>query len=94
MIPRRELFENTEENRQKVRDALILDDVQIVFTKANGEERVMACTLRPAAINYEKSSGPRKVPDTDESQAVWDIEANWWRSFRWDSLICWQVLVH
>jgi esterase/lipase superfamily enzyme len=62
---------------------------EITFTKVNGEERVMKCTLNekllPKQIDLEEAI-QKKKPNPDVL-AVWDITAEGWRSFRWDSLI-------
>lgn len=55
----------------------------ITFTKTNGDERIMRCTLQESYIT-EKGKGVRQP--VDGVQAVWDIEKNAWRSFRWDSV--------
>ncbi len=62
--------------------------VNVTFTKADGSERVMGCTLKedilpkPAAIplNVMKSS---VNPD---SIRVYDVDIQAWRSFRYDSV--------
>ena len=62
--------------------------VGVTFTKKDGTERVMQATLSenfiPEATNTENSATTRKK--SDEALAVWDIEAEGWRSFRWDSI--------
>lgn len=61
---------------------------KVSFTKANGENRVMHCTLNesmlPEQIDFEEAV-QKKKPNPDVL-AVWDVENNGWRSFRWDSL--------
>lgn len=63
-------------------------EVNIEFTKVNGEQRVMHCTLQesmlPAQIDVEEAI-QKKKPNPDVL-AVWDIQSEGWRSFRWDSL--------
>jgi hypothetical protein len=61
-------------------------DATITFTKKDGTERVMKCTLREGvAVPYEK-----KTERTREAKAdilpVWDIEANGWRSVNVSSI--------
>ena len=60
----------------------------VTFTKQNGDERVMRCTLQesvlPAQTDLEESV--QKKGPTD-SLAVWDLEKNAWRAFRYDSVI-------
>ena len=62
--------------------------VGVTFTKKDGTERVMQATLSgdfiPEATNTEISANSRKK--SDEALAVWDTEAQAWRSFRWDSV--------
>jgi len=59
---------------------------KITFTKKDGTERTMRCTLMESAL-------PPRDPDTGvkahspDVQPVWDVEAGAWRSFRWDSII-------
>lgn len=61
---------------------------RVVFTKANGETRVMHCTLAeeflPKQVDLEEAI-QKKIPN-HTVLAVWDVEASGWRSFRWDSL--------
>lgn len=61
---------------------------RVVFTKVNGEERVMSCTLNeefyPEVVREIEEKAPRKK--SEESLAVWDTDKGAWRSFRWDSL--------
>ena len=62
--------------------------VGVTFIKKDGTERVMQATLSenfiPEVKNSENSATTRKK--SDEALAVWDIEAQGWRSFRWDSV--------
>ena len=62
--------------------------VGVTFIKKDGTERVMQATLSenfiPEVQNSENSATTRKK--SDEALAVWDIEAQGWRSFRWDSV--------
>ena len=62
----------------------------ISFTKvSDGSVRKMKATLSadliPAAPATEGDSTPRA--ENPDVQAVWDLEAQGWRSFRWDSLV-------
>jgi hypothetical protein len=65
----------------------------VVFTKIDGTERELKCTLLPEYLPQKPvvegqqlltEALPRKEnPDT---LAVWDMESNGWRSFRTDSV--------
>ena len=58
---------------------------RVIFTKVNGEERNMVCTLKEGIIP-KASKDPitqKKVRDiSEEVLAVWDVKAEGWRSFR------------
>lgn len=62
--------------------------VEVTFTKLNGDERVMPCTLIEAYLPPAKKDEPitqkkvRKV--SDAVVAVWAIESKGFRSFRYD----------
>lgn len=61
---------------------------KVVFTKANGDTRIMHCTLNesmlPEQVDLEEAV-QKKKPNPDVL-AVWDVENSGWRSFRWDSV--------
>ena len=62
--------------------------VEVTFTKLNGDQRVMPCTLIPTYLPPAKKDDPitqekvRKV--SDAVVAVWALEAKAFRSFRYD----------
>jgi hypothetical protein len=61
--------------------------VTITFTKKDGDERVIKATLKEDLIPEEmipKGTSTRKK--SEESQSVFDVEKDEWRSFRWDSI--------
>jgi polyisoprenoid-binding protein YceI len=54
----------------------------VTFTKADGTERVMKCTLNPEQlpkVEIKEDAKPRKESTT--SMRVFDLEKNEWRSF-------------
>ena len=60
---------------------------RVVFTKVNGEERVMHCTLNESMIpQITEETEKRTKKENPEVQAVYDVDSQGWRSFRWDSL--------
>ena len=78
-----------------MRELLSESVVKVTFTKKDGSERVMNCTLSEnlipkAPIHATNTNNPIDFPKTrkisTEVQAVFDIEAQSWRSFRWDSI--------
>jgi hypothetical protein len=61
--------------------------VNVTFTKTDGSERIMKCTLNETLVpqTEKKESGKSKTPNP-EVCPVWDLELEAWRSFRWDSI--------
>jgi hypothetical protein len=64
--------------------------IEVHFTKVNGDNRVMRCTLRPDLLpeNYINEAAEEKAfhkvnPDVI---AAWDVQKGGWRSFRIDSV--------
>ena len=57
--------------------------VEITFTKKDGTERVMNCTLLEDYLPETTGAGRSAGSD---ALAVFDVDADGWRSFRWDSI--------
>lgn len=64
--------------------------VEVTFTKLNGDERVMPCTLQESYLPPAKKDDPitqKKVREiSDAVVAAWAIESNGFRSFRYDRI--------
>ena len=76
---REELIEQLERNILVVR-----------FTKLNGDERVMTCTLldefKPPAKKDDSVSQKKVRELSDKVIVAYDVNANGWRSFRYDRI--------
>ena len=77
---------NDEVFRNSVRELLREGVVDICFTKKDGSDRAMKCTLNQDSIPVEFTPKGTTHKVNDESLAVFDVEVKGWRSFRWDSL--------
>jgi hypothetical protein len=74
-----------------------ITDLRITFTKKDGTERAMQCTLCPKRIPEISGISENKKPTSETSTAgsqtsgsavrIFDTEKQEWRSFRWDSVI-------
>lgn len=75
-------------SRENLIDMLRTNVVTVTFTKVNGEERVMQCTLLPEYVPNASTNNGQVLLQESESKAVsvWDVQANGWRSFRVDSV--------
>ena len=60
--------------------------VEIEFTKKDGTERVMKCTLQEDYLPEYDVIEIDKDRWKKDSLAVFDLEKEDWRSFRWDSV--------
>ncbi len=75
--------------------ALHVGKVELKFTKVDGTERIMVCTLYdkmiPAtAMPTESVKRERRAPES--VTAVWDLENKDWRSFKNDNVISWRLV--
>jgi len=79
------------------RDTLLKDlrsnVVEVHFTKTNGENRVMRCTLSNLLLpesyrNNREEQAEEKMfhKENPDIIAVWDLGANGWRSFHIESV--------
>lgn len=71
--------------KEKLRENVL----SVVFVKRDGTEREMKCTLRGDMIpaRQETTESAQKRTRSEENLAVWDLEKEGWRSFRYDSII-------
>ena len=86
-----------DQNIETIKEVLREGIVEVKFTKVNGEERTMLATLNmdliPIDMLPKQDSDAIVEPSVPNLnvQRVYDVEADGWRSFRWDSLIEWNV---
>lgn len=71
------------ESRQWLIDNLLESVVEVTFTKKDGTERVMNCTLMEDYL--PETTGVGKAASLD-AVSVYDVDKEDWRSFRWDSV--------
>ena len=64
-----------------------LEKTSITFRKVDGTERTMLCSLREGVVPSKPEAKDTTTRRSSTGiQVVWDLEAQDWRSFRWDSL--------
>ena len=83
-----ELFAD-EMAKKWVKSCLETNICTITFTKKNGDERVMSCTLDEQhfpPIQKEAAEVGEVRQKSIESLTVFDIDEQNWRAFRWDSI--------
>ena len=67
-----------------LKDILSVTEVTITFTKVDGTERVMKCTLEAnklPPVVIKEDAKPRKQTDSTKALRVFDVEKQEWRSF-------------
>ena len=70
-----------------LRGVLKTETVTVTFTKKDGTERVMNCTLNPdivPKVEIKEDAKPRKVSET--TMRVFDTDIKEWRSFTTKSI--------
>jgi hypothetical protein len=75
--------------RDWLKSLLEENTVEVVFTKKDGTERVMNCTLKEdvlPTVQKEIEEDSFTKTKAKDALAVWDVDASGWRSFRWDSI--------
>ena len=76
----------TTEGRDWLKAHLRMGPVKVVFTKKDGTERTMNCTLQEGVVVPHENKTDKVKVENDDILAVWDIDKNAWRSFRLDSI--------
>lgn len=73
-----------DENQTLLKEWLRNESLLVTFTKKDGTERKIYCTLSESNTPKKETAGTRSVSTT--SLPVYDLEKGEWRSFRWDSI--------
>ena len=75
--------------REELQTMLRTGTYTITFTKVNGEQRSMPCTLLESYIpESEKPKGTKTLsPKQMENLSVYSLESQGWRSFKIDNVI-------
>lgn len=63
-----------------------LQNLCITFTKSDGTERQMRCTLVESLIPSDKIPKGSGRTTSDATQRVFDLDKQEWRSFKWESV--------
>ena len=73
----------------RIKDILRNQELTITFTKKDGTDRVMRCTLDPNKLPIKENTETNSQRKTNnETMAVFDLEAQGWRSFTKKSVKC------
>jgi hypothetical protein len=82
------LFESLKADLKKL---LQEKTMSVLFTKKDGTQRAMLCTLMsehlPLVDKQEGDEVKKERKESDTSIRVWDLEKKDWRSFRIDSVV-------
>lgn len=72
--------------RDKIEEALRANVAEVRFTKSDGTERIMKCTLREDLVVTHVKKTDRVKEVNPDVVPVFDVEKNEWRSFRVDTV--------
>jgi hypothetical protein len=79
---------NMDTDNAAIKESLKAGPCWVTFTKVDGTERTMKCTLSEAYIPQAEPKKTERVKKENlDALAVWDIEKVGWRSFRYDSVL-------
>ena len=75
-------------NKDNLNELLRNNVATVTFTKVDGSERVMKCTLLKEHIPNAATKDQHVVSEetTNLNLSVWDVDAAGWRSFRINSV--------
>ena len=75
-----------------LKSELFKNIMSVDFIKKDGTQRKLRCTLRPDLLppQTDLEEAVSKTPSAT-SLAVWDLDNDGWRSFRYDSIIGFSV---
>ena len=76
-------LDTAEERNQYLRNLLWENDCEVTFTKVDGSERTMPCTLRESAMPQRDANEFHQTRlYKPETLSVFCLDKNEWRSFR------------
>lgn len=79
---------NIESSREMIYDNLRNHICEVTFTKVNGEQRIMPCTLRSDIVPPYKVDNLREDKKSkSDAISVWCTDKNEWRSFKLSNFI-------
>lgn len=79
------VFESTDtldQRREQMLDLLKENVCAVTFTKVDGEQRIMPCTLRPDLLPRIEKAPAVVRPQNAEVISAWCTDKSSWRSFR------------
>lgn len=65
----------------RIKEILRNQELTITFTKKDGTDRVMRCTLEPSKLPMKENAENTNRKTNNETMAVFDLDAQGWRSF-------------
>ena len=80
--------------KEELVEKLLVEEVSVTFTKADGTDRTMLCTKQFSKIPQQFHPKTDKVVKLDENGnvietdliSVWDLEKQGWRSFNFSKV--------
>jgi hypothetical protein len=79
-------------DRAKIAGLVYNNPVAVKFTKADGSQRVLLCTLSKQLVPSVEHSRVDQVDPNQDYLRVWDLEKQSWRSFKYDTVMDYKVL--
>lgn len=77
-----EATDTLDQRREQILSLLKENICAVTFTKVDGEQRVMPCTLMPAHLPKVEKAPAVERPANAENVSAWCTDKQGWRSFR------------
>ena len=84
-------------DRESLKADLRQNIIEIIFTKVDGTNRVMRCTLQPRmlpplpVLTVEEAAAKKPKKVNPDILNVFDTDKSEWRSMKYDSIISYQL---
>lgn len=72
--------------RELILNSIKDKSITVSFTKKDGSNRDMLCTLAESLIPADQKPKTENTKFSDDALRVFDLDKQQWRSFRWDSI--------
>lgn len=80
-------------DKKSLQELLRQNTATVTFTKKDGTDRVMVCTLKEGVVVPHERKTDRVKEPKDDLLPVWDIEASAWRSITIPNIKSVEVIV-
>lgn len=78
--------------KEYLKSILSSNTMSVTFTKVDGTERTIECTLNPTLIQADKEAIGGRHNENEETLAVYEVNLGEWRSFRVNNVLTLEIV--